>query len=330
MVRGREVRLVTPLDGLPKPANFEVAEVTVPEPGPGEVVVRNRFFVLEPGARLAMEALSAGVPGFDVDGLRAHTIGEVFASGSPDFRPGDTVTHVLGWREYSLAGTGGLTRVDPDALPSLTAHLAGGLTSYVGLTEIGRMRPGDTVFVSSAAGTVGSLAGQMARLLGAGRVIGSAGSAAKVRYLVGELGFDAAFDYHDGRLAEQLLAAARGGVDVYFDNVGGPHLEAALEVMNPHGRVVLCGAMSRQGSDEVPPGPSNLLQAIAKRLTLRGFTVNEHLDRAAEFTPVFGEWLRAGKIRYRETVVDGLDRAPQAFADLLAGRYTGRVLVRVS
>ncbi|MEV8439988.1 NADP-dependent oxidoreductase [Actinosynnema sp. NPDC051121] len=329
MATGLEVRLASPLHGLPEPGNFEVVEVTVPDPGPGEVGVRNRYFVLEPGARLAMEALSAGVPGFDVDGLRAHTVGEVVASGSPDFRVGDTVTHVLGWREHTVADAGRFTRVDPDALPTLTAHLSGALTAHVGLVEIGRMRPGDAVFVSSAAGTVGSLAGQIARLMGAGRVVGSAGSAAKVRYLLDELGFDAAFDHHDGALVDRLREAAPDGIDVYFDNVGGSHLEAALEVMNPHGRVVLCGALSRQGSDHVPPGPANLLQAIAKRLTLRGFTVNEHLAGAADFTRRFGGWLRSGEIRYRETVVDGIEHAPRAFTDLLAGRYSGRVLVRV-
>jgi NADPH-dependent curcumin reductase CurA len=295
-------------------------------------MVRNRFFVLEPGARLAMQALATGVRGFDADGLPARTVGEVVASLSPGFEVGDTVTHDFGWRcwrEYAVAAADRFTRIDSHVLPTLTAHLAGGFTSYVGLTEIAALRAGETVYVSSAAGTVGGFAGQFARLLGAGRVIGTAGNGAKVRYLLDELGFDAAFDYHEQDLNDGLKQAAPGGVDVYFDNVGGPHLEAALEVMNPHGRIVLCGAMAWQGSGNIPPGPANLVQAIARRLTLRGFTVSDHWDKAAEFYPRFGQWLRSGQVRYRETVIDGIESAPQAFIDLLRGQYIGRVLVHL-
>ena len=329
MNTGREVQLASTPTGLPKPANFTITEVSVPAPTDGQVSVRNQFFVLEPGTRLAMQAAANGVPGFDVHGLRAQSIGEVIATNSPDFEVGDTVTHDMGWREYAVATASRFKHVDLHALPTPTAHLSGALTGYVGLTEIARMQPGETVYVSSAAGTIGGFAGQLARLLGASRVIGSAGHEEKVQYLQDELRFDAVFNYHNGSLIDQLRAAAPNGIDVYYDNVGGPHLEAVLEVMNPHGRVALCGAMSLQGSDEIPPGPGNLIQVIAKRLTLRGFTVNEHLNKAEEFNPRFAEWLRTDKIRYRETIINGIDNAPDAFVDLLNGRYAGRVLVRL-
>jgi NADPH-dependent curcumin reductase CurA len=229
---------------------------------------------------------------------------------------------------YAAGDASAFEKLDADALPSLSAHLAPGLTAYVGL-DLADLRPGDTVFVSSAAGGVGSLAGQMARLRGAGRVIGSAGSGAKAAMLTGELGFDAAFDYHDGPVADQLRVSAPGGIDVYFDNVGGGHLTAAIEVMNPGGRIVLCGAMASQGRDDVMPAPWNQLLVIAKRLRLAGFTGGDHPERAPQYLADFGRWLRSGEIRYPETVLDGLAAAPRAFCDVLRGRYAGRVVIRL-
>jgi NADPH-dependent curcumin reductase CurA len=245
------------------------------------------------------------------------------------------VSHRLGWREFAAGEASGFEMLDADALPSLSAHLAPGLTAYVGL-DLADLRPGDTVFVSSAAGGVGSLAGQMARLRGAGRVIGSAGSSVKAAMLTRELGFDAAFDYHHTPVAEQLRTAAPGGIDVYFDNVGGAQLAAAIEVMNPGGRIVLCGAMASQGGavasqgqDGVPPPPWNQLLVIVKRLRLIGFTGGDHHERSAQYLADFARWLRSGEIRYSETILDGLAAAPQAFCDVLRGRYVGRVVIRL-
>jgi NADPH-dependent curcumin reductase CurA len=314
---------------VPTPDNFAVETVAVGPPGPGEVVVANHYFALEPGARLAMDAISAGVPGFDVPGLRAHSLGAVVDPGASEFAVDDLVLHDYGWREFAVVPAERVRRVRPDALPSPTAHLSGGLTAYVGLTEIAGLRSGETVFVSSAAGQVGGLAGQFARLLGAGRVVGSAGGPEKTRYARTELGFDEVIDYRDGALVDRLRAAAPDGVDVYFDNVGGATLEAALEVMNPHGRVVLCGALAAQSSAAPPPGPANLIRAVAARLTLRGFTVNEYLDRAPEFTARLDRWLRSGQVRYRENILDGVESAATAFVDVLTGRYVGRTLVRL-
>ena len=205
-----------------------------------------------------------------------------------------------------------------------------GLTAYAGLFSIAAFTEGETVFVSGAAGAVGSLVGQFARLRGARRVIGSAGSAEKVRYLIDELGFDAAFDYHDGAVRDLLRDAAPDGIDVYFDNVGGEHLEAAIDSLTVHGRVAMCGAISVYNATERPTGPANLSQAVGKRLTLRGFLVGDHSDLEPEFVRTVGGWLQAGQIQARETVVDGLDNAVPAFIGLLRGANTGKMIVRLA
>jgi NADPH-dependent curcumin reductase CurA len=204
-----------------------------------------------------------------------------------------------------------------------------GLTAYVGLLDIAALREGDVVFVSGAAGAVGSLAGQIAKLRGH-TVIGSAGSPEKVRHVLDELGFDAAFDYHDGRVAELLAAAAPDGIDVYFDNVGGEHLEAAIGALRTYGRVAMCGAISVYNATEPPPGPRNMFQCVGKRLTLRGFIIRDHGDRADAFYREVGGWLREGRIKAPETIVEGgIEQAPQAFIDLLRGANTGKMLVRL-
>ncbi len=192
------------------------------------------------------------------------------------------------------------------------------------------MRPGDTVFISGAAGAVGRLAGQVAKLRGAARVVGSAGSAAKVAALTEKFGYDAGFNYKDGPVRPQLQRVAPDGIDVYFDNVGGEHLEAALWELHTHGRVALCGAISIYNETKPAPGPSNLAMAITKRLTLRGFIVFDHFDRLPDFYREVGGWLAAGKIHVEETVVDGLENAPEAFLGMLRGQNTGKALVNLA
>lgn len=328
---GREVRLVTRPSGRVTVDDFAVVERPVPDPEPGQVVVRNRYFCVEPGLRLwiddmfglPMPLIPLGQP------LIGRAVGEVVTSADDRLPPGRHVVHGLGWREYAVGDASAFTAVDPAALPSLSAHLAPGLTAYVGL-ELAELRSGDTVFVSSAAGAVGSLAGQMARLRGAGRVIGSAGSPAKVETLTTAMGYDAAFDYHDGPVVERLRTLAPDGIDVYFDNVGGAQLEAAIEVMNTGGRVVLCGALAGQGHGDQPPLRWNQPLIIAKRLRLQGFTVLDHSDLGPRYAEDFGRRLRAGEIRYTETIVDGIEHAPEAFCDALRGRYTGRVVIRLT
>ncbi|MFF5493400.1 NADP-dependent oxidoreductase [Streptomyces aquilus] len=328
---GLEIRLASRPSGLPAPDDFQLVEVPVPDPAPGQVLVRNLYMSLDP----SMVLLTAEDPGLPApryelgEVLYGDAVGEVVASAAPSLTEGDLVVHRLGWREYALAGAESFRKVDRTAYPNPSLHFGFGLVAYVGLLHVAQLRPGDTVFVSSAAGAIGGLAGQIARLKGAARVIGSAGSAEKVRHLTEKLGFDAAFDYHDGPVLDRLREAAPGGIDVYFDNVGGEQLRAAIEAMNVHGRIAVCGALTRQSTGRPDAGPGDLVTLVGKRLTLRGFTVLDHMDRAAEFGEQFRGWLREGSIVYDETVVDGLREAPRALLDLVRGAYTGKTVVRL-
>jgi NADPH-dependent curcumin reductase CurA len=327
----REIRLAARPEGEPAPEHFELAETTLPEPGEGEVLVRNQWMSVDPYMRGRMWDRPSYVPPFQIGApLEGGAIGEVVESRAPGLEPGTLVLHNLGWREYAVLPAGHAVPVDPDLAP-VQAYLGvlgmPGLTAYVGLLDIGALREGDVVFVSGAAGAVGSLAGQIAKARGH-HVIGSAGSADKVAWLRDELGFDAAFSYRDGPVAQSLAAAAPDGIDVYFDNVGGEHLEAALGALRVHGRVAMCGAIAIYNTSN-PTGPRNLALAIGKRLTLRGFIVMDHFDRRDAFVAEVGGLLRDGKVRYRETVYDGLERAPEAFIGLFTGENLGKMLVRL-
>jgi NADPH-dependent curcumin reductase CurA len=264
--------------------------------------------------------------------MTGMAVGEVVASRSPELAAGDIVVHDLGWREYALGDAALFHRVPAGEAP-LSVWLGAlgmvGLTAWVGVLEIAALRPGDVVFVSGAAGAVGSLAGQIARLRGAARVVGSVGSAAKAKYVCDDLGFDAAFNYREGSPAQLLATSAPDGIDVYFDNVGGEHLEAAVGALRLHGRAALCGAISQYNADEPAPGPRNLGLMIGNRLTLRGFLVGDHLDRRPAFLAEVGGWLAEGRIRLAETIIDGVENAPAAFIGLMRGENTGKMLVRV-
>ncbi|WP_431875304.1 NADP-dependent oxidoreductase [Micromonospora marina] len=328
----REIHLASRPEGWPTPENFRLVTTEVPTPGPGQVVVRNRFMSVDPYMRGRMNDVKSYVPPFALDApLDGGAIGEVVAGEAGGVKPGDTVLHGLGWREYALVDAKGARKVDPDLAP-VTAYLGvlgmTGLTAYAGLLDVAAMKPGETVFVSGAAGAVGSMVGQIAKLRGAGRVIGSAGSAAKVERLTA-LGFDAAFDYHDGPVYKQLKAAAPDGVDVYFDNVGGDHLEAAIGAMNLHGRAAICGMISQYNATEPQPAPRNLALVIGKRLTLRGFLVGDHGHLRDQFVQEMAGWLREGRLSYDETIVDGIEQAPEAFLGLLRGENLGKMLVRL-
>ncbi|MEF3122553.1 NADP-dependent oxidoreductase [Kocuria flava] len=326
----RRIVLASRPQGAPAPGNFRLEEAELPAPGPGQVLVANRWMSVDPYMRGRMNDVKSYVPPFRVDHpLDGGAVGEVIASAAAEVPVGTTVLHGSGWREHALLEASAVTPVDPDAAPA-SAYLGvlgmPGLTAYAGLLGAARFTPGDTVFVSGAAGAVGSLVGQIARLSGAARVIGSAGSPEKVARLL-ELGFDAAFDYHDGPVVEQLRAAAPEGIDVYFDNVGGEHLEAAISVLNTRGRVCLCGAIAQYNATEPPAAPRNLALAIGKMLTLQGFLVGGWQDMAPEFRERMTGWLAAGEIRWDQTVREGLENAPQAFIDLLEGANTGKMVV---
>jgi NADPH-dependent curcumin reductase CurA len=328
---GLQVRLVARPKGLPTPGDFEITEVSVPDPARGQALVRNLFMSLEP----AMLMLIAGTPGLPMpryeigEVMYGAALGEVVVSADPSLEAGDLVMHRFGWREYAVAEAGLFRRLDRNAYSTPSAHLGSGLTAYVGLLDAAQLRPGDTVFVSSAAGATGSMAGQIARLKGASRVFGSTGTQGKVAHLTDKLGFDAAFDYHDGPIVDRLREAAPGGIDVYFDNVGGDHLHAAIEVMNPRGRIALCGSLARQGGIHPGVGPLDLLGVIGNRLTMRGFTAFDHPARGPEFESQFGTWLNEGAIVYDETIIDGLANAPRGLLGLVRGAYTGKTVVRL-
>jgi NADPH-dependent curcumin reductase CurA len=333
---GREVHLAARPRGEPVPGDFAVVEREVPRPDQGEVLVRNHFISVDPYMRGRMNDVKSYAPPYAVgEAMGGGAVGTVMVSNSPQFAPGDTVLHMQGWREYAVGDAARFRKISAKVGVPLSAYLGvlgmTGLTAYVGLLDIAAMRPGETVFVSGAAGAVGSTAGQIARLRGAARVIGSAGSEDKVACLTKELGFSAAFNYKAGPVRGLLREAAPDGIDVYFDNVGGDHLDAAIGAMRPSGRIALCGAVSQYNATEPPPGPRNLVAlAIGKRLTVRGFLVSDHGDRMPAFAEEVGGWVSAGKLRYRETVVDGIENAPAAFIGLLRGENTGKMVVRIS
>jgi NADPH-dependent curcumin reductase CurA len=328
-----EIRLASRPHGMPALDNFSVVETPIPEPGEGGILVRNLVMSVDPYMRGRMNAGKSYAEPYAVgEVMHGGAIGEVVVSRSEAVKPGDVVLHQLGWRSHAVVPARQAVKVDPEVAP-LSAYLGvlgmPGLTAYAGLLHIAAFREGDTVFVSGAAGAVGSTVGQLAKLKGAKRVIGSAGSAAKVRHLVDDLGFDAAFNYKDGPVAEQLAVAAPDGIDVYFDNVGGEHLEAALGAANQNGRVAICGMISQYNSTEAPTGPRNMAKVLQQRLTVRGFIVSDHYSLQHEFRAEVAPLVAAGKLRYEETVVEGLTNAPQAFLDLLAGANTGKMIVRL-
>jgi NADPH-dependent curcumin reductase CurA len=327
MTVSREIHLAARPHGVPTPSDFALVEVDVPDPSEGQVLIRNAYMSVDPYMRGRMNDVKSYVPPFRLgEVLDGGAVGKVVASRNMHFPEGAWVVHRLGWRELGLSDGGGLQLFDPSFGPVSSAlGVLGmpGLTAYVGLLDIGRVTEGETVFVSGAAGAVGSAAGQIAKLKGC-RVIGSAGTPEKVEWLR-ELGFDEVFDYRETDAREVL----REGIDLYFDNVGGRTLEAALAALRVRGRVVACGAISQYNATEPPPGPRNLFLVVTKRLRIEGFIVSDHNDRIPAFLAEMAPWVRDGKVRYRETVVDGIENAAQAFIGLLAGDNVGKMLVKV-
>jgi NADPH-dependent curcumin reductase CurA len=327
----REIRLVARPKGFPGEDLFELAETPIPEPGEGQLLVRNAYFSVDPYMRPRMNDVRSYVAPFTLgEPMVGGAVGRVELSRNDRYAEGDWVVHGLGWREWALSDGSGMRRIDSAVAPvSCFLGVLGmpGLTAYYGLFELGQPQEGETVFVSGAAGAVGSAAGQMAKIAGC-RVVGSAGSAAKIEWLR-ELGFDAAFDYRKHPVREALAAAAPEGIDVYFDNVGGDHLEAAIGALHTYGRVAACGSVSRYNDVEPSPGPRNMFMVVTKRLRIQGYIITDHYDRYPEFFERASEWVREGKLRYRETVVEGIDNAPRAFLGLLRGENIGKMLVKV-
>jgi NADPH-dependent curcumin reductase CurA len=326
----REIRLVARPQGIPDESLFELAESPLGEPAAGQLLIRNAFISVDPYMRGRMNDVRSYVAPFTLgEVMSGGAVGRVEVSRNPDWEQGDWVVHMLGWREWSLSDGHGLRRVDTSYGPVSTAlGVLGmpGMTAWWGITEIGKPLEGEAVFVSGAAGAVGSAAAQLARLRGAA-VVGSAGSREKIAWLA-ELGVPA-FDYRRTPPRVGLRELAPEGIDVYFDNVGGEHLEAAIGAMRPFGRVVACGAISRYSDVEPEPGARNLFMLFTKRLTIKGFIVSDHYDRYPDFLAEVGPLVRDGRLRYHETIVDGIESAPEAFLGLLRGDNVGKMLVQV-
>jgi NADPH-dependent curcumin reductase CurA len=340
MMTSSEWHLTRRPAGVPVDEDFALVDVELPTPDAGEIVVRNTFLSVDPYMRGRMNDAKSYVPPFQLDRpMDGDAVGVVdqvgegaVDSNGSEIAVGDVVSHALGWRTHSLVH-GKTARVLNTSLAPAQAYLGvlgmPGLTAYAGLLRVGELAEGDRVFVSAAAGAVGSLVGQLARLKGASWVVGSAGGPEKTAWLRDEAGFSAAIDYKATPIRQGLAQAAPEGIDVYFDNVGGDHLEAAISALRPRGRVAICGMISVYNATEPAPGPRNMPMIIGKRLTLRGFLVFDHSDLRPQFETEVGQWLADGKIVWRETIVEGIDNAVNGFRDLLAGANTGKMLIRL-
>jgi hypothetical protein len=332
-VLSREIRLKKRPAGIPDESDFEVAEVRVPEPGQGEALVRNIYMSVDPYMRGRMNDAPSYVPPFELSKpLEGGCVGQVVASKTGALQVGDYVLGMKGWREFYLSDGGDLAKVDPRLGP-IQAYLGilgmPGMTAHVGLLEMGRPKPGETVFVSAASGAVGSVACQIAKIKGC-RVVGSAGSDDKVSWLLDTAKIDGAINYKRAEnLSAEIGKLFPDGIDIYYENVGGKHLDAALDNMKPFGRIVLCGMISQYNATRREPGPSNLFLAITKRLTLQGFIVSDHMDKRAQFLADMGNWIREGRIKWKETIVEGIENAPKAFIGLFKGENFGKMLVKI-
>ena len=327
-----EIRLASRPNGIPTAANFTLARTELEPLQDQQVLVRNLFMSVDPYMRGRMNDGKSYVPPFELGKpLDGGAVGEVIESRAREFKPGDAVISSFGWREYFIASPKDLHPVSRDVQP-LSVYLGAlgmtGMTAWAGL-NLAEVKAGDVVFISGAAGAVGSVAGQLAKLRGC-RVIGSAGSMKKVMFLREECGFDVAFDYKTAPVLEQLNLEAPDGIDVYFDNVGGEALEAALSALRVNGRIIACGGISGYNGEKPRPGPSNLFNMITERLTMKGFIVRDWLDRQGEFEKEVGGYLRTGKLKNKETVVEGIEQAVGAFLGLFAGKNIGKMVVKLN
>jgi len=329
----REVRLKSRPVGLPTPDNFDIATVELPEPASGEVQVRNTWMTVDPYMRGRMNDVRSYAPPFALgEAMQGGAVGQVVASNVPGLREGDLVQSMLGWREAFNAPGSAVQKLDTRGLPPQAfLGVAGmpGLTAYVGLLRVAALKPGDVVFVSGAAGAVGSVACQIAKARGH-TVVASAGGPEKVAFLR-EIGVDHPIDYKTTpKLVRAIFEAAPEGIDVGFENVGGEHLEAAVTASRRFARIAVCGLISQYNGSEPPTGPRNFAAIIGKNIRLEGFVVGYHQDLQPQFLSDIAAWIAGGQIAWRETVVEGLERAPEAFLGLFSGQNLGKMLVRLA
>ena len=330
-VTSRRVVLESRPVGSPKTSDFKLVETAVPAIGDGEILTRTIYLSLDPYMRGRISGVKSYAKGVDPGDLMVGgTVGEVVESKHPGFKAGDFVQGYDGWQTYGVSKGAGVRKLDPKQAPISTAlGVLGmpGMTAYVGLLDIGQPKPGETVVVSAASGAVGAVVGQLAKIKGC-RAVGIAGGKDKCEYVVNELGFDACVDYKREDFAATLQAACPKGVDVYFENVGGAVLAAVLKLVNPFARIPLCGLVSQYNATEMPAGP-NWGVLLVNRVLVKGFIVSDHLDRLPAFLSDVSGWVREGRIKYREDIVQGLESAPQAFIGLLQGKNFGKLIVKV-
>jgi NADPH-dependent curcumin reductase CurA len=330
----RVIKMASHPDGALEDGDFELVDAPVPEPADGEALVRTLYLSLDPAIRVWMNGIDTYVPGIHVgDVMRAGGLGEVVQSRNAAYTEGDLVFGMMQWSEYCIA------RAGPDGMMTLprqepiTAFLSvlgvTGLTAYFGMFDVAQPKEGETVVVSGAAGAVGSVAGQIGKIMGC-RVVGIAGGPEKCAWITDELGFDAWIDYKSEDVAARLRETCPDGIDVFFDNVGGEILDAVLGQINLHARVALCGAISQYDTAELSPGPRNFLNLIPQRGRVEGFILLDYRDRFVDAILQLGQWVQEGRIRYAEDIVDGLENAPAAFRRLFSGENTGKLIVKVA
>jgi NADPH:quinone reductase len=330
----RQIVLAARPVGYPKESDFNQVEKVVPSPGPGQMLIRIVYLSLDPYMRGLMSARESYTPALHIgDVMVGGTVGKVTQSNHPDYVKGDIVEGMLGWQEYAVSDGQGLRKVDPKIASISTAlGILGmpGMTAYFGLLDIADPNSGETVVISGGAGAVGSAVGQIAKIQGC-RVVGIAGSDAKINYMVGELGFDAAFNY---RSIENYYQALReicpDGIDIYFDNVGGAITDAVIRLLRPNGRVAVCGQISQYNLEQIEMGPRLLPYLLIKQARAQGFLVSQFVSRYPEALVQLTQWLQEGKLKYREDIVDGIENAPRAFIGMLHGRNMGKQLVKLS
>jgi NADPH-dependent curcumin reductase CurA len=333
MPQNNRIVLASRPQGDVQPENFRSDSVASAVPGDGQVLVRVIYLSLDPYMRPRMTEMNSYTPPFELNQpLTGGAVAEVIESKSDRFRAGDIVIGMFGWEQYSIADARLLRKIDARAAP-LIANLGvlgmPGYTAYHGMLRIGQPKPGETVFVSAATGAVGAVAGQLAKIKGA-RVVGCAGSDAKCDFAVKELGYDACFNHTKQRDYDAVLKElCPKGIDVDFENVGGPIFHAVFKAMNNFGRMAMCGAISEYQDTTPRPGPDKMFTIIQRRLEIKGFIISDHMQSMGEFVREVGGWIKEGKIRYRETVVEGLDNAPKAFMGLLKGENFGKLVVKV-
>ena len=329
----REVILLSRPKGLPDASLFAIRESEVPHIREGEVLIRTHYLTVDPYMRGRMNDRPSYIAPFQLNQpLSGGVVGKVTESKNPRFRVGDIVTGMLNWADYNVSDGKGIQKVDPDLAPISTAlGVLGmpGLTAYFGFLDIGAPKAGETVVISGAAGAVGTLVGQIAKIKGC-RVVGIAGSDDKVDYLVRELKFDAALNYKKPEFAAELKKACPQGVDIYFDNVGGDISDQVIHLINKQARIVLCGQISMYNLDKPDQGPRNTWLLLTRSALMKGFIIFDYHERYPEGIKQLAEWLKEGKIRYKETVAEGLESAPHAFIGLFKGENIGKQLVKVS